>query len=231
MVKIEKCSFCSKNIYPGYGVMFVRNDNTVFRFCTSKCRKAFNMKRNPRKVAWTKSFRRMRGKDLKFDPTFEFERRRNTPLRYNRELFSKTVEAINKVTSIRHTREIRHIETRKRMAAAQYIASIRRDKRKDAATKIMRQLTLQRTQARRAENAKALQTATMDELPQLIPKEQQEFAEKIDEMMTTTSQTEPKRTRSTSAPKRTATKQVSKTSKLEKQKITEKQNSKPVGNK
>ncbi|KLO14187.1 hypothetical protein SCHPADRAFT_872993 [Schizopora paradoxa] len=115
-MRVEKCYFCSTNVYPGHGSAFVRNDAKVFRFCSSKCNKNFKMKRNPRKVRWTKAFRKAHGKEMTIDSTFEFEKRRNVPVRYDRELIKTTLKAIQRVGEIRQRRE--HAFWKNRMASA-----------------------------------------------------------------------------------------------------------------
>ncbi|KAJ6820982.1 putative ribosome biogenesis protein RLP24 [Iris pallida] len=107
-MRLEKCWFCSSTIYPGHGIQFVRNDAKVFRFCRSKCHKNFKMKRNPRKVKWTKAYRRLHGKDMTQDATFEFERKRNRPERYDRNIAKNTLMAIKKIDKVRVAREARH---------------------------------------------------------------------------------------------------------------------------
>jgi large subunit ribosomal protein L24e len=83
----------------------VRNDAKAFRFCKSKCHKNFKMKRNPRKLAWTKSFRRAHGKEMTVDSTLTFAQRRNVPVRYNRDLVQTTLKAMSRVSEIRAKRE------------------------------------------------------------------------------------------------------------------------------
>ena len=66
----------------------------IFKFCRSKCHKNFKKKKNPRKAKWTKAFRKSVGKELAVDPSFEFEKRRNIPVKYNRELWSQTGKSL-----------------------------------------------------------------------------------------------------------------------------------------
>jgi large subunit ribosomal protein L24e len=83
----------------------VRNDCKTFEFCRSKCHRNFNRKRNPRKLKWTKSFRKNAGKEMTVDSTFEFEKRRNRPVRYNRELMTQTLKAMKRVAEVSQKRQ------------------------------------------------------------------------------------------------------------------------------
>ncbi|NXA22596.1 RLP24 protein, partial [Ibidorhyncha struthersii] len=84
----------------------------VFRFCKSKCHRNFKKKRNPRKMRWTKAFRKAAGKELTVDNSFEFEKRRNEPVKYQRELWNKTVDAMKRVEEIKQKRQARFIMNR-----------------------------------------------------------------------------------------------------------------------
>jgi large subunit ribosomal protein L24e len=111
-MRVDKCYFCSSPAYPGHGTLFVRNDSKQFRFCRSKCSRAFHKKRNPRKVAWTKSYRKTGGKEMAVDATFEFEKRRNRPTKYNRQLMGQTLQAMERVQAVQTAREARFFQAR-----------------------------------------------------------------------------------------------------------------------
>jgi large subunit ribosomal protein L24e len=61
--------------------------------------------RNPRKLPWTKSFRKAAGKEMPLDGTLAIAAKRNVPIRYNRELMKTTMRAIGRVEEIRAKRE------------------------------------------------------------------------------------------------------------------------------
>ena len=63
------------------------------------------MKRNPRKLGWTKAFRRAHGKEMTVDATLAFAARRNIPVRYNRDLVENTVKAMERVEEIKAKRQ------------------------------------------------------------------------------------------------------------------------------
>ncbi|KAI0408767.1 ribosomal protein L24e-domain-containing protein [Xylaria palmicola] len=112
MVRVETCYFCSRPAYPGKGIQFVRNDGKAFRFCRSKCHKNFKMKRNPRKLGWTKAYRKAAGKEMTVDSTLQFAQRRNVPVRYDRTLWEKTMQAMGRIQEIRQKRERAHYKRR-----------------------------------------------------------------------------------------------------------------------
>lgn len=91
------------------------------------------MKKNPRKVRWTKAYRKAAGKELTVDPAFEFEKRRNVPRKYNRELWTKTVEAVKKIKDIRERRERHFVMERLRKGTDVEIEMDVRDVQKNIA--------------------------------------------------------------------------------------------------
>lgn len=111
-MRLEKCWFCSSTIYPGHGICYVRNDSKQFRFCRSKCHRNFKMKRNPRKVKWTKAYRVLRGKDLSADRVFQFESRRNRIMKYDRTIVNSTLKAIQSIEKICEQRSNRLYDKR-----------------------------------------------------------------------------------------------------------------------
>lgn len=111
-MRIEKCYICSCSVYPGHGNKFVRNDAHVFIFCRSKCFRAFKKKRNPRKLKWTKASRKLRNKELTEDTIYETEKRRNEPVLYERELFTKVKDTLPHLLKLREKREDTYIKER-----------------------------------------------------------------------------------------------------------------------
>lgn len=129
----------------------------IFKFCRSKCHKAFKKRKNPRKTRWTKAYRKTAGKELTVDPSFDFEKRRNIPIKYNRELWNKTIEAMKRATEIKEKRAGHHIMQRLRKGRQREIENDVKD--------VQRNISLIRSPAAglRERNAKeAAQAAAME---------------------------------------------------------------------
>lgn len=157
-MRVYQCHFCSSPVYPLHGIMFVRNDAKEFRFCRSKCHHAFKQRRNPRKLRWTKAFRKAAGKELVVDSTLTFASRRNVPVRYNRDLVATTLSAMSRVEEIRQKRERAFYKNRMRG---------NKDKKLAADRKLVEQnpelLKMREVEIRRKAERKAAKEAAMEE--------------------------------------------------------------------
>merc|ERR1719261_115061 len=58
-------------------------------------------------MKWTKAYRKTHGKELMYDSTLDFEKKREEPIKYNRDVYVKTVQAMGKVEAIKIAREKR----------------------------------------------------------------------------------------------------------------------------
>lgn len=75
------------------------------------------MKRQPRKLKWTKTHRAARGKEMIVDSSLvlsQFAKKRNAPVKYDRNLVAATVQAMERVEQIRQRRE--RVFTKRRLA-------------------------------------------------------------------------------------------------------------------
>merc|ERR1712192_208536 len=68
------------------------------------------------KAKWTKAFRKSAGKELAVDPSFEFEKKRNVPVKYDRELWQNSINAMQRVEEIKNKRQAHHIFQRMKLA-------------------------------------------------------------------------------------------------------------------
>merc|ERR1712224_724380 len=77
-------------------------------------------------MRWTKAYRKTHGKELMYDSTLDFEKRREEPVRYNRDLYIKTVQAIGKIEKIKKDREKRFKNARIKDAKQRNVNAIDR---------------------------------------------------------------------------------------------------------
>lgn len=161
--------------------MFVRNDAKEFRFCRAKCHKAFKMRRNPRKLRWTKAFRKSAGKELVVDSTLTFAAKRNVPVRYNRELVATTLKAMSRIEEIRLKREKAFYKNRMRGNKERQLAADRKLVQDHPEILRMRDVELRKkAEKQAAREAAAQQEEDEDEEMMDVDSEEEEESEQED---------------------------------------------------
>ncbi|EHA24143.1 hypothetical protein ASPNIDRAFT_137836, partial [Aspergillus niger ATCC 1015] len=132
--RVETCHFCSRPVYPSKGIQFVRNDAKAFRFkLTPTTHQNFKAKRQPRRVKWTKAGRAAKGKEMIVDSSLvlsQFAKKRNVPVKYDRNLVAATIKAMERVEEIRQRRE--RVFTKRRLAG-----KLARDRKREADRKVV----------------------------------------------------------------------------------------------
>lgn len=91
------------------------------------------MKRQPRKLKWTKTHRAARGKEMIVDSSLvlsQFAKKRNAPVKYDRNLVAATVQAMERVEQIRQRRE--RVFTKRRLAG-----KLARDRKREEDRKVV----------------------------------------------------------------------------------------------
>ena len=58
VLKTEVCRFSGLKIYPGHGMRLTKMDSQTFLFLNAKCKRLFNLRLRPAKLAWTTQYRK-----------------------------------------------------------------------------------------------------------------------------------------------------------------------------
>lgn len=156
----------------------MRNDAKEFRFCRSKCHKAFKQRRNPRKLRWTKAFRKAAGKELVVDSTLTFAARRNVPVRYNRDLVATTLKGMSRIEEIRQKRERAFYKNRMKDNKERDFASDKKLVEENPELLRLREVELRR----KAEKQASKENAMEEEEEEDVVEEDEEMVSEDEEM-------------------------------------------------
>lgn len=77
-------------------------------------------------MKWTKAWRKTHGKELMYDNTLEFEKKREEPIKYNRDIYVKTVQSMARIEEIKKQREKRHHNARIKEAKKRNVEQVDR---------------------------------------------------------------------------------------------------------
>ena len=68
-LKTDLCRFSGKRVYPGHGMRYYKTDSTTYLFADAKCKRLFNHRLRPSKLAWTTIYRKQHKKDQTLQAT------------------------------------------------------------------------------------------------------------------------------------------------------------------
>merc|ERR1711874_633329 len=108
--------------------------------------------------------------ELAVDPSFEFEKRRNVPVKYDRELWANTVTAMQRVEEIKNKRQAHHIFQRMKLAKKIQKAKDIKEVERDLALIKSPAAGLRQAMKAKAEEV-AMEDTEVDTSPNLEPKQ------------------------------------------------------------
>lgn len=94
VLKTEVCRFSGLKIYPGHGMRLTKMDSQTYLFLNAKCKRLFNLRLRPAKLAWTTQYRKAHKK---------VRTRRTIRLRRARCALSRDVDVVSRVDARRRT--------------------------------------------------------------------------------------------------------------------------------
>jgi len=94
VLKTEVCRFSGLKIYPGHGMRLTKMDSQTYLFLSAKCKRLFNLRLRPAKLAWTTQYRKAHKK---------VRTRRTMRLRRARCALSRDVDVVSRVDARRRT--------------------------------------------------------------------------------------------------------------------------------
>ena len=93
VLKTEVCRFSGLKIYPGHGMRLTKMDSQTYLFLNAKCKRLFNLRLRPAKLAWTTQYRKAHKKDQ----TTEIARKKKRSVKTNnRSIVGASLEVIQK---------------------------------------------------------------------------------------------------------------------------------------
>eukprot|EP00982_Pelagococcus_subviridis_P005695 29793-Pelagococcus_subviridis.AAC.2 len=90
VLKTEVCRFSGLKIYPGHGMRLTKIDSQTYLFLSAKCKRLFNLRLRPAKLAWTTQYRKAHKKVRGVNALAMCRRRVGADWRRRRDVASST---------------------------------------------------------------------------------------------------------------------------------------------